>query len=188
MILELIQVLGSGLMIGFLLGIAVMLLFQAHSQPKFCGFPEPEAELGMFPHNLQYTKVLPHSPAQVQEKEEDDPVVYLLPPGQAGTPVAMLTASYGIYKGLSWTLNYAASNTIGRFDDCDIALNDHSISRLHAQITHNITASNSNEFALFDYSRRNQTLINGDPINAVASLRNGDQVQIGQMEFVFRRL
>lgn len=187
MILELIQVLGSGLMIGFLLGIAVMLLFQEYSQPKFRVSGQPNSE--MFPNNVEHRKVLSHSPQpQIQEGEEEDPVVYLLPPSQAGTPVAMLTAFEGIYKGLSWTLNYATSSTIGRFDDCDIALNDHSISRLHAQITHHITASNSNEFALFDYSRRNQTLINGEPINAVASLRDGDQVQIGSMEFVFRRL
>jgi hypothetical protein len=175
-------------MIGFLLGIAVMLLFQEYSQPKFCGHSEPKAEPRMFPHNLQHTKVLSYSPPQAQEKEEDDPVVYHLPPGQAGRPVAMLTAFEGMYKGFSWTLNYSASNTIGRFNDCDIALNDHSISRLHAQITHNITASNSNQFALFDYSRRNQTLINGEPINAVASLRDGDQVKIGRMEFIFRRI
>lgn len=184
MILELIQVLGSGLMIGFLLGIAVMLLFQEYSQPKFTGFPVPE----MFPPHVKHRTVLSNPLPEVEKKQEEDPVVYLLPPGQAGTPVAMLTAFEGIYKGLSWTLNYAASNTIGRFNDCDIALNDHSISRLHAQITHHITASNSNEFALFDYSRRNQTLVNGEPINAVASLRDGDQVQIGCMEFVFRRL
>ena len=188
MILELIQVLATGLMIGFLLGIAVMLLFQEYSQPIFrpSGPYDPE----IFPRNIANTILSPSDPPQAQSEKQGDsaPVVYLLPPGQAGTPVAMLTAFEGIYKGLSWTLNYATSSTIGRFDDCDIALNDHSISRLHAQITHHITASNSNEFALFDYSRRNQTLINGDPINVVASLKDGDQVQIGKLEFIFRRI
>ena len=108
--------------------------------------------------------------------------------GHSGAPVAMLTTKGGVNDGRSWLLRYAASTTIGRFDDCDIAIDDNDISRLHAQITHRIDAATAHEFAIFDYSSTNGTMVNGQPINAVASLQDGDQIKIGNTQFLFRRV
>jgi hypothetical protein len=103
-------------------------------------------------------------------------------------PVAMLTAQNGGRNGQTWLLRQAASTTIGRFDDCDIAINDNGVSRLHAQITHRVDAATAHEFTIFDYSSTNGTMVNGQPINAVASLQDGDRVQIGNSSFLFRRI
>jgi hypothetical protein len=108
-----------------------------------------------------------------------------LPPNM---PVAILKAQEGENEGRSWLLRYAASTSIGRFDDCDIAINDNDVSRLHAQITHRIEAASAHEFSIFDYSSTNGTIVNGEPISAVASLQDGDQIQIGKTEFIFRRV
>ncbi len=108
--------------------------------------------------------------------------------GRSGAPVAMLTATDGVDDGRSWLLRYAASTTIGRFDDCDIAVDDNDVSRLHAQITHRIDAATAHEFAIFDYSSTNGTMVNGLPINAVASLQDGDKIKIGNTQFLFRRV
>ncbi|HEX8681948.1 MAG TPA: FHA domain-containing protein [Ardenticatenaceae bacterium] len=105
-----------------------------------------------------------------------------------GAPVAMLMAQGGTLDGRSWLLRYAASTTIGRFDDCDIAINDNGVSRLHAQITHRTDAATAHEFAIFDYSSTNGTMVNGQPINAVASLQDGDSISIGNTKFQFRRV
>lgn len=107
---------------------------------------------------------------------------------RSGAPVAMLTAQGGTQDGRSWLLRYAASTTIGRFDDCDIAIDDHGVSRLHAQITHRTDAATAHEFAIFDYSSTNGTMVNGQPINAVASLQDGDVIDIGSTQFLFRRV
>ncbi|MBA3533588.1 MAG: FHA domain-containing protein [Ardenticatenales bacterium] len=107
---------------------------------------------------------------------------------RSGSPVAMLTAEGGELGGRSWLLRYAASTTIGRFDDCDIAVNDHGVSRLHAQITHRTDAATAHEFAIFDYSSMNGTMVNGQPINAVASLQDGDTIHIGNTRFIFHRV
>jgi pSer/pThr/pTyr-binding forkhead associated (FHA) protein len=109
-------------------------------------------------------------------------------PTRSSAPVAMLTAQGGALNGRTWLLRHAASTTIGRFDDCDIAINDHGVSRLHAQITHRTDAATAHEFAIFDYSSTNGTMVNGQPINAVASLQDGDLVHIGDSRFVFRRV
>lgn len=104
------------------------------------------------------------------------------------TPVAMLTAQGGDLNGQSWIIRYASSMTIGRFNDCDIAVADSGVSRLHAQITHRTDAAPAHEFAIFDYSSKNGTVLNGQPINAVASLQDGDTIAIGSTTFRFRRV
>ena len=113
----------------------------------------------------------------------------LLPTGNRGSaPVAMLTAEGGSLDGQSFLIRHASSMTIGRFNDCDIAVPDAGVSRLHAQITHRTDAAPAHEFAIFDYSSTNGTILNDQPINAVASLQHGDIIAIGGIRFRFHRI
>lgn len=189
---ELLLVLGGGA-IGFLLGMIAMLLLRPFGSVERA--PEAGAR-GMSLEELGRTE-------RQRPKEETHDAHERAPgepdrgPGRTGSltlttrisaPVAILTAQGGRLGNRSWLLRYAASTTVGRFDDCDIAIDDHGVSRLHAQITHRTDAATSHEFAIFDYSSTNGTLVNDQPINAVASLQDGDMIRIGNTEFLFRRV
>lgn len=186
---ELIFILGGGVIMGFLLGAAAILLFRQrpgqgrafHTDPIRVVDRDEElidlaiGERGSGPRTTEEQAV--HAP-------DGSPV----PQFPRNQPVAVLKAQEGENEGRSWLLRYAASTSIGRFDDCDIAINDNDVSRLHAQITHRIEAASAHEFSIFDYSSTNGTIVNGQPISAVASLQDGDQIQIGKTEFIFRRV
>jgi len=68
---------------------------------------------------------------------------------------------------------------IGRGDDCDIRLNDHSVSRRHARIE--LTA---NGFQASDLQSTNGTFINDQPA-ADSGLRDGDNLRVGSSIFRF---
>jgi len=68
---------------------------------------------------------------------------------------------------------------IGRGDDCDIRLNDHSVSRRHARIE--LTA---NGFQASDLQSTNGTFINDQPA-ADNGLRDGDNLRVGSSIFRF---
>lgn len=186
---DLILVLGGGF-VGFLLGLAAMLLFRERPgggrvwETDSARFASPQEDLART--NPQMRSDDTHDqrklPASLNPSTGRTPIHVTT---RGGAPVAMLTA---VGDGRSWLLRYAASTTIGRFDDCDIAIDDHGVSRLHAQITHRTDTATAHEFAIFDYSSTNGTMVNGLPINAVASLQDGDHIHIGNTEFVFRRV
>jgi len=108
--------------------------------------------------------------------------------GRRSAPVAVLRATNGLRQGETFLLRPMGTLTIGRAEDADIVLNEEGVSRFHAQITHHFDpTSAAAEFALIDYSR-NGTLLNGRPVNAVASLQDGDLIQVGSTTFVFQRV
>lgn len=104
---------------------------------------------------------------------------------KGGAPVAILTAES---MGRRWLLRTGENATIGRFDDCTIAIDDDEVSRLHAQISHRTDTGEVHEFTIFDYTSTNGTLLNGKPIRGVASLQDGDLLRIGNTELDFRRV
>ncbi len=104
---------------------------------------------------------------------------------KGGAPVAILTADS---LGRRWLLRTGENATIGRFDDCTIAIDDDEVSRLHAQISHRTDTGEVHEFTIFDYTSTNGTLLNGKPIRGVASLQDGDILRIGNTELDFRRV
>lgn len=186
---DLILVVGGGL-VGFLLGLAAMLLFRERPSSGRAW----DSEAGRFssaPEDMGRTNR--QGASEDTHNQQQIPPSLATPTGRTpihvttrgGAPVAMLTA---VGDGRSWLLRYSASTTIGRFDDCDIAVDDHGVSRLHAQITHRTDTATAHEFAIFDYSSTNGTMVNGLPINAVASLQDGDHIHIGNTEFIFRRV
>lgn len=195
MIQETILLLVEGLAIGFLLGIATMLLFSEHLRKErvkpSCASSLAELRSDLTPISRQHA----HEMIQKQCKiplAEMQRNRWNKRPKQMDRydekSVAMLTAQEGKQNGSSWLLRYEAETTIGSVKDCDIVLEEDDISRLHAQIVHRIHVVRTDDFAIFDYSSTNNTKLNGQPINGVASLKDGDQVQIGKAEFIFRRV
>lgn len=102
-------------------------------------------------------------------------------------PVAVLRVMRGIHQGETFLIRPLSTITIGRADDADIVLDEEGVSRFHAQITHRPDSMTAAEFTIIDYSR-NGTLLNGRPINAVASLQDGDLIQVGSTTFVFQKV
>jgi hypothetical protein len=73
-----------------------------------------------------------------------------------------------------------ASTRVGREDDCDLVLDDVSVSRRHAVFT----ATASGRLTLRDLNSLNGTYVNGTRVDEVV-LHSGDEVQIGRFKFVF---
>ncbi len=70
--------------------------------------------------------------------------------------------------------------TIGRSPDCDIFLDDVTVSRRHAVILRNADSS----YTIEDQSSLNGTFVNRRRIDS-AQLRDGDEVQVGKYRLTF---
>lgn len=195
MILQDIVLVAIGVAVGFVVGIVTMLILR--ERPPIRMWDTTEAGRLEIEELSQTVKQEQSDDTQDQRKLPErfieaatgrSATAPLHDTNRGGVPVAMLTAQGGTLDGRSWLLRYATSTTIGRFDDCDIAINDNGVSRLHAQITHRTDAATAHEFAIFDYSSTNGTMVNSQPINAVASLQDGDNIHIGNTQFLFRRV
>ncbi len=99
------------------------------------------------------------------------------------TPQPHLLISAGPEEGKNIRLS-PGKMVIGRATskkNWDIALQDHSISRPHAQIE-----MHGNEFILTDLESANGTLLNGEAIQAPSSLQDGDVILMGETTLLFR--
>lgn len=98
----------------------------------------------------------------------------------AGTevPFGKLIVIYGDHVGKEYRLG-AKRVLIGRADQCDIPINDSSVSREHASIERK-----DGRFLLRDLRSTNGTVVNGKPID-VAVLNHGDKIRIGRAVFKF---
>jgi len=73
--------------------------------------------------------------------------------------------------------------TIGRSRKCDITINDPFLSAEHIQF---IAEDEKNSFLLKDMGTTNGTLVNGDKLRKeAASLKDGDKISIGQLDFLY---
>lgn len=109
-------------------------------------------------------------------------------PGRSSSaPVGVLRVIKGMGEGQTFLIRPAATITLGRSDDADIRINSEGVSRLHAQITHSTDPTTTSEFAIIDYSR-NGTFVNDRAVNAVASLQEGDVIQIDSTAIQFLRV
>ena len=87
---------------------------------------------------------------------------------------AMLILQRGAEAGRRWPLDRTRSITIGRGEECDIALPDRQVSRLHARIEWRQDA-----YHLVDLGSKNGTHLNGMEVrDTSASLHDGDEIQI----------
>jgi Protein of unknown function (DUF3662)/FHA domain len=94
-------------------------------------------------------------------------------PAPKATPVVML-------DGVSYPLARDVT-TIGRAKDCDIAIDDSSVSRRHAELR-----VDGDAVWIVDLDSTNGTEVNGRPIER-ARLEHGDRVVLGQTEARFER-
>ncbi len=77
---------------------------------------------------------------------------------------------------------YFELNTIGRDESCNIFVREQSISRKHA-----IVYRENQQYKVKDLSSTNGTLLNNQPISCDTPIVNGDNLQIGEKEFIFIR-
>jgi phosphoserine phosphatase RsbU/P len=71
---------------------------------------------------------------------------------------------------------------LGRHPDCTIVLDSGAVSRQHAKIT-----STNGEYYLQDLGSRNGTIVNGQAIQSLYHLQDGDRLKICDLSFVFYR-
>ena len=124
--------------------------------------PEPMAPVAA-------TKI--YGPETPPEPEEDD-----TPP-----PVVAPVQGALVLAGVRHDLDRPVL-TLGRSKECDIPVDDPSVSRRHAEIRRE-----TGGFAVVDLGSTNGTRVNGAKISR-AELEDGDRVTIGQTELRFQRL
>ncbi|WP_158895200.1 FHA domain-containing protein [Amycolatopsis anabasis] len=108
------------------------------------------------------------SPAPVR-----DPSAYL-------ATEASLVITRGPASGTRFPLTQGIT-TIGRSRDCDIVLEDVTVSRQHAEIRHE-----QGQFVIRDCGSLNSTYLNRSPVRE-APLAEGDEVWIGKFRLAYHR-
>lgn len=98
-------------------------------------------------------------------------------------PFGKLVIIYGDYAGREYRVG-PTRVLIGRTDQCDITINDSSVSRKHASIE-----SKDGRFLLQDLKSTNGTQVNGEFID-VYLLNHGDKIRIGRtvLQFLGREI
>ena len=113
--------------------------------------------------------------AETGVAETEAEVITSALPGAAPRPRenAMLILQRGAEAGRRWPLDRSHPVTIGRGDECDIALPDRQVSRLHARIEWREAA-----YYLLDLGSKNGTHLNGQEVRDLMPLTDGDEIQI----------
>jgi pSer/pThr/pTyr-binding forkhead associated (FHA) protein len=106
----------------------------------------------------------------------DDVVVRL---GDLSTESASLLVRTGEQAGSSITLD-AALTRLGRAPDCEVALDDITVSRRHAEIRRE-----GGRYLVSDVGSLNGTYVNQQRIDDEVELHHGDEVQVGKFRLVF---
>lgn len=86
---------------------------------------------------------------------------------------AMLILRHGAEAGRRWPLHRDEELLIGRQEDCDIHLPDRQVSRSHARIFWQ-----DDSYYMEDLRSKNGTHLNGEEVNGVVPLEDGDEIQI----------
>lgn len=72
--------------------------------------------------------------------------------------------------------------TVGRLPDCELVVNDPSVSKRHAQL---LWSGSEGQAFVEDLRSSNGTLLNGQPLKVRATLKDGDVLCFGDSEFCF---
>jgi pSer/pThr/pTyr-binding forkhead associated (FHA) protein len=141
-----------------------------------CGFQNSEAANfcarcgAMIEHESEAEQTLSYTPDQIADES---------PAGVEGLEgPALVVRSGGGRSGEAFTLQ-GERTTIGRSPDCDIFLDDVTVSRRHA-----VVAEVDRQFVLEDLGSLNGTFLNRRRIEQ-APLTDDDEVQIGKYRLVF---
>lgn len=70
--------------------------------------------------------------------------------------------------------------TIGRSNRCNISIKDNFVSKVHLQIY-----EDGGSYFIEDLNSANGTFLNGDRIEDIIELRNGDTIGVGLIQFIF---
>lgn len=97
-----------------------------------------------------------------------------LPAGSA----ALLVVKRGPNTGSRFVLDRPVTSA-GRHPDCDVFLDDITVSRRHAEL-----GWENDELRVVDVGSLNGTYVNREPVESAAVLASGDQVQIGKFRLV----
>ncbi|MFK7735957.1 MAG: SpoIIE family protein phosphatase [Pirellulaceae bacterium] len=94
--------------------------------------------------------------------------------------MAFLTAISGSSYGRRFDLD-KTETIMGRHPECDVTIDVGAVSRQHARIQ----KQGDDRFDLEDLKSRNGTLLNGERIEGIKSLNDGDVIQICDIEYSF---
>ncbi len=109
------------------------------------------------------------------EYVHDLPTIPVPPPG-----TALLVVRYGAFRGSWYPLIPGRRIIIGRHPECEIALDDNTVSRRHAEIN-----TRGVDFSVRDVGSTNGTWLNRERLAEEAILRPGDELQTGKFRFAF---
>ena len=90
----------------------------------------------------------------------------------------MLVVMHGSLLGMTYAINDEAL-IVGRTANLDIPIDDDNVSRRHAEFR-----LGDGDFQVVDVGSLNGTYVNREPVD-VATLGNGDEVQIGKYRLQF---
>ena len=147
----------------------------------FCagGSPPLSAEEPVTEHGLMVEPARPEPGIEVAEVPMKPAPTQRL--DVEAQPLAWLVMTKGPQAGREFRLN-PDETTIGRTGENDIILDDLTVSRYHARVR-----QEGEDFYLYDMAATNPTLVNGQVITR-HPLQEGDQVEIGAVVFVFKRV
>lgn len=96
------------------------------------------------------------------------------PKGGDARDRALVTITEGEGAGRVIALGDAMVSTLGRSEECEIAIPDNSLSREHARIAHV-----AGVFMFKDAGSKNGSFVNGVPAKEGIQLKDGDRIQLG---------
>jgi hypothetical protein len=138
--------------------------------------PEPVAESVAAPETAEEPEPVLESDTPV-EALAAGAVAAAAEPAETKPPARGVLVSAGISHELDGPLL-----TLGRSRDCDIPIDDPSVSRRHAEVHRD-----ADGFVLVDLGSTNGTQVNGHKIDR-SPLQNGDRITLGQTELRFERV
>jgi pSer/pThr/pTyr-binding forkhead associated (FHA) protein len=144
-----------------------------------CGFQNPEASnfCSRCGARLEKKEVGEQTQTFTPEEVAEDPAAAL---GDRGTGPALVVRSGGGRAGESFFPS-GERTLIGRSPDCDVFLDDVTVSRKHAEVLRD-----GDSFTINDLGSLNGTFVNKKRIES-AELEDDDEVQIGKYRLTFLR-
>ena len=151
----------------------------SHVYCQECGFQNPEAANYCSKCGALLVKAEPGSETTMSftpEEGEEDVVLTLEELGAEGP--ALVVRSGGGRAGEHF-VPQDERTTIGRSPDCDIFLDDVTVSRTHA-----VFVQKDGGFFIEDQGSLNGIYVNGEQVDET-KLASGDEVQIGKFKLIF---
>ena len=112
-------------------------------------------------------------------RDEAEPAVDLPTEAERPADAAVLVVARGPQAGEQIALRRSPVQ-LGRSADCDVVLEDVTVSRHHARIT-----KEDDQYVVVDSGSLNGTYVNRSPVEGPTTLGDGDEVRIGIFRLIF---